>query len=137
MVDIDERYFEICGDGEWFDEIQKLDNELLNIWIRIYYKRYWVEHYHTLSETWKKEMINDCEQYSVYFDWVNVSKYRVPHIKDGIKLSNKECLVLEFIIENYSGLHELDIGQIHRECLDNEKETENYKRALLQTTKFP
>lgn len=137
MSTIDEEFFNLWGDCKWFHQIQELDNELLNIWIRVYYKRYWVEEHPSLSEKWKKDTIDECKLYSAYFDWVKIHDICVPHIKDDLILSNKECSILEHILENYSGLRGFDIGCIIGDCLGNEKETKKYKRTIKKSSKFP
>ena len=130
---MEEAYYDLLwGDDEWSEQILKLDNELMNIWIRAYYKRYWVEEHPTLSEKWQKEIIDECKQYSMYF-----SDNDYPNIKDELILSNKECSVLEHVLENYSGLRGFDIGCIINDCLDNKEAIENYKTCIIQTGKFP
>ena len=128
-MDIDKEYEELYGGDQQYHDILNLDNELTNLWIRVYYKLYFPTQYFTLSNEWKKEMIDDCKQCDQYFDWFEIKSPAtiLPKIKDGIVLSNKECAVLERIIENYSGLKEFYIGQIVDECLNNETKTQYFK----------
>lgn len=128
---IDEAYSYLWEDSDWLESIMGLDNDLLNQWIRVYYQRYWKEKYPELSDKWKKEIIEDCQKYSEYFDWIG----QFPYVKEDIVLSNKECSVLEHILENYSGLRGFDIGEFIYNCAT--EDIPKYKESIRRTLGFP
>ena len=88
MVDEDfDIYFD--SDEEYKTISLNLDNELMNLWVKTYYKRYWDEEYKKLNEKWLIELLSDLDSndYDNYLDW----KDDKPLIKD-VTLSNKECI---------------------------------------------
>ena len=95
--------------------------------MRVYYQRYWIEKYPELSEIQKKEIIEDCQKYSEYFDQIG----KFPYIKEYSLLTNRECSVLEHILENYNGLRDFDIGELIENCPGGSDENNKYKESML------
>lgn len=114
------------------DDLLKLDNTLLNIWIRCYYQKFWVQGYKSLSKQWQKEILDDFKEYNKYFNWNGNKCY----IKDDITLNNKECIILESIIENYDGLRDFSTFRLLDDCTDEEN-TQIYIDSLRKTGNFP
>ena len=124
-----------CDEGDISRvNILKVDNELFNIYIRVYYKMYWVEEYPKINKKWQTDILEECKvRFNYLFDW----KEGFPYVKETIVLSNKECFLLEHLIENYWGLTGMTSWQFLDDCLDNPLETQRYKKYLTKHSKIP
>lgn len=88
--------------------ILALNNNLMNLWIRVYYLRWWTEKVHTISPSWLREITEECHKYDYLLDW----KTGNPTVKDDLRLTNKECTILWFILENYDGLDTFTLWEL-------------------------
>jgi len=128
---LDEEFDIYFGNDESKEDSLKLDNDLMNLWVKKYYKKYWDVDYKKLSEKWLKELLDDCLEIEGYFDWID----NKPYIKDK-KLTNKECIVLWSKIENYDGILYFDLFTMLDDCL-NKNMSEEYKKSLNDRGVFP
>ncbi len=127
-MNITEKFDSIFEDDvEMRQSILNIDNELMNLWIKTYYDKYWKVKLN-LSPQFLEGILNDCKERDEYFVWIDDR----PYIKKDLQLTNEECTVLFFIIENYSGLDDFNIW-----ILTDVKDKNLYIKTIKETGKFP
>lgn len=100
----------------------RINNQLLNVWIKAFFERYWNEVVNELSEDWLSELLAELRQFNEYLKWEG----GYPYIKDD-NLTNVECIALWSIIENCNGIDDFSIWDMTRKI--------NVKEYIAHITK--
>ena len=115
---------------KFIKKLNNCDNNLMNIWIKCYFDRYWVEK-KNLHPNFISDILGDCEKYYEYFNWVDANK---PILRKDRILKNEECVVLYCILENCSGIEGFSLWDL----LNVKKsKVEKYNKSIIETSKFP
>jgi hypothetical protein len=123
-----------------YENALKLNNKLLNLWIRCYFNRFCeiTELYDKSKNEWTSEFCDKTKkELALQLKDFTDSRNDKWIMKRNKKLTNYECIGIWVILKEYYHINDLSFRTILEECLDEPVETYYYIKSLEEEQKFP
>lgn len=125
--------------SEDMEIVRNLNNQLLNLWIKSYFRNYWRQS--DISLKWTDDLLSDLEPHSEYLVYQESNfkhlKINFPYIREEKNLTNEECVSLWCLTEYYDGLRDYSYFSIAKHCNNNLTNTLKYIDSIRNENKFP